>query len=288
MKVLITGSSGFLAQHLIPKCKNLGWEVIGVDKRPQRYHANKFIQADVRDLGFRDLMNVDYVVHLAFSTNIPNSVLHPKETTADNIDMSIHLLDVCKEAGVKRFVFPSTASLYSNNKTPWTEDMIPKPIEPYSWQKLAIEQACKMYSSVYGLSTVVLRFFQIFGEYQREDTAIAAFLKLKEAGKPITLTKTTAQSSFRSGQRDFVYAGDVAAAMVFACKSKSVGAGEIINISSGKCYTMEEVAKALNAKVKWIERREYEVERHEGNPTKARVLLKWAAKVDIIDWLKKL
>ena len=281
-KVLVTGSSGFLAHHFIPELQKK-YYVIGVDKRPIPDNHSKpdyFIQTDVMDLGFRDLMDIDYVVHLAFVTNIPNSVRHPKETTFQNIDMTIHLLEVCKEAGIKRFIFPSTASLYSHNPTPWTEDMPPDPIEPYSWQKLSLEYACKMWD----LPCIIVRFFQIFGEFQREDTSLHAFLKAKKEGRPITLTKTIAQSTFKSGQRDFVYAGDVAQAVVMLLEKGKEG--EIYNIASGRVNTMEEVAEALKCDVKWIARREYEVERHHADISKIKAL-GWKPKIGVIKWLNE-
>lgn len=282
MKVMVTGASGFLAQHIMPKIEG---EVIGVDKRPiTGWRPNEFILTDVRNLGFRDLMGVDYVIHLAWRTNIPDCMRHPVESTKDNIDMSMHILELSKEAGVKKFLFPSTASLYGKNPTPWKENMPPDPIEPYSWQKLSIEYACQMYSQVFGLPTVVFRFFQVFGEYQRSDTALAAFMKYKREGKPITLTKTTAQSSFKSGQRDFIYAGDLARAVLIAMESDEAVGGEIYNVAGGKTHTMEEIAKALKAKVKWIPRREYEVERHHGDISKIKSL-GWKPEIDVIKWL---
>ncbi len=278
---MVTGCSGFLGHHILKELTEQGHETVGVDKRPiLHYMPDKFIQADVMDLGFRDLMDIDWVIHLAFVTNIPNSVRHPKETTYQNIDMTIHLLEVCREAGVKRFFFPSTASLYSNNPTPWKEDMPPMPIEPYSWQKLSLEYACKMWN----VPCIIGRFFQIFGEYQRADTALATFLKNKNEGKPITLTETTAQSTFKSGQRDFIYAGDVAKAVILLLEKGEVG--EIYNIASGEIRAMEEIAEALNCKVKWIPRREYEVERHRGDISKITAL-GWSPETDIIKWLKK-
>jgi UDP-glucose 4-epimerase len=245
----------------------------------------QFTQVDVKNIEFIDLMEVDYIVHLAFSTNIPNSVRHPIETTYANIDMTIHLLQYAKEAGVKKLLFPSTASLYSHNPTPWKEDMIPDPIEPYSWQKLACEQACKMYSKQYGLPTVITRFFQVYGENQRKDTAISKFLRLKDENEPITLTETTAQSTFKSGQRDFIYAGDLAKAVRILIEADTED-GEIFNVASGKVHTMEEIAEALDAEVKWIPKREYEVERHEGDIKKLKKL-GWSPKVDVLDWLAK-
>lgn len=288
-KVLISGCSGFLGHHIIKECQDADMYVVGVDKRPiPRGHStpDHFIQTDVMDLGYRDLMDIDYVIHLAFVTNIPNSVRHPRETTYGNIDMTVHLLEVCREAGIDKFIFPSTASLYSHNPTPWTEDMEPFPIEPYSWQKLSCEYLCKMYSRVYDLKTVIFRFFQVYGELQREDTALSKFFELKEDGKPITLTETTAQSTFKSGQRDFIYAGDLANAVVMSLFSDKTGGGEVFNVSSGEFHTMEDIAKAVGGEVKWIPRRRYEVERHHGNISKIKDVVGWEPKTNVIEWIK--
>lgn len=289
MRVLVTGSSGFLGHHILKECKKRKWETIGVDKRLPRDKAEKpdyFILGDVRDLKFRDLMGIDAIIHLAFVTNIPNSIRHPKETTYDNIDMTIHLLEVAKEAGIKKFLFPSTASLYGENPVPWKEDMTPMPIEPYSWQKLSCELACQLYSKIYNLPTVITRFFQVYGEFQREDTALAAFIRAKKENRPITLTETTAQSTFRSGRRDFVYAGDLAEAVCLIVQSDKTGQGEIFNISSGEINTMEEIANVLKARISWIPRRVYEVETHWGDINKIKSL-GWQPKTKVLQWLKK-
>jgi nucleoside-diphosphate-sugar epimerase len=285
-KILVTGSSGFLSQHIIPKFQKEGHFVVGVDKRPEITPSDRFLQTDVRDLNYRDVLGVDYIVHLAWRTNIPDCSRHPEESTRDNIDMTVHLLEVAKEAGIKKVFFPSTASLYGNNPTPWKEDMQGNPIEFYSWQKLSCEALCKMYAERLGLNTVVARFFQIFGEYQRDDTALAAFLRYKKLGQPITLTETTAQSSFRSGQRDFIYAGDVADAVYILVTDDRAGRGEIYNVSRGVVNTMEEIANAIESEVKWIPRRNWEVERHEGDISKLTAL-GWKPKVDVLDWLKR-
>lgn len=284
--MLVTGSSGFLAQHVMPELQNNGYKVIGVDKRPlPGWCPDKFIQTSIEDLGFRDLMGIDYVIHLGWRTNIPDCQRYPEESTKDNIQMTLHLLQKCKEAGVKKFLFPSTASLYGNNSTPWKEDMPPNPIEPYSWQKLACESLCKMYSEQYGLPTVVTRFFQIFGEHQREDTSLAIFIRMKKEGKKVTLTETTAQSTFKSGQRQFLYAGDLARAVRFVLESGENGKGEIYNVTRETVNSMEEIALALDVEVEWISKRSYEVERHEGSCEKIKNL-GWIPKVEVINWLK--
>src|SRR5437870_10885808 len=147
-KVVITGVSGFIGPHVAEECLARGWQVVGVDLLPPEWHAPglSFLQKDARDLTPADLTGVDYIVHLAFVTNIPNSIVHPVETTRDNIEMTARLLDMATKAGVKKVAFPSTASLFGNNPIPWREDMPPDPIEPYSWQKLSCEYLCRMWT----------------------------------------------------------------------------------------------------------------------------------------------
>lgn len=289
MKVLITGVAGFIGPHIVEACLGRGWEVWGVDTKDYTYSTPKFLfeKKDIRDFTEEDLKGVDYVFHLAFVTNIPNSVEHPLDTTRDNIDMTAYVLDISAKAGVKKFVFPSTASLYGNNPTPWKEDMPLDPIEPYSWQKLAGEYACRMWTKRYGLPTVTFRLFQVFGENQRKDTAFAAFFRAKKEGKSITLTETTAQSTFRSGQRDFIYVKEVADAFIRAAESPNTGRGEVFNIGSGKVHTMEEVTEAIGGQVEWIPKRGYEVERHEADISKTEKILDWHPRVDVISWLKE-
>lgn len=289
-KLLVTGCSGFIAEHLIKEAQAGKWFVVGVDKRPiPKNHAmpDHFIQADVKDLNARDLIGIDAVVHFAWRTNIADCLRYPRESTEDNINMSVHLMEICKEANIKKFIFPTTASLYSHNPTPWNEEMNVDPIEFYSWQKLSVERLCQMYSKCFNLPTVILRFFQVYGEFQREDTAISVFQKLKSEGKPVTLTETKNPEECKSGQRDFIYAGDIANAVMKSIKSSNVGNGEIINICTGKLTSIEKIAETMKARIKWIPTRPFDVDVHLGNPTKARVLLNWEPKVDVIDWLIK-
>ena len=293
MKALVTGVSGFIGPHVIEACLNRGWKVVGIDQNDYPHDRPKgftFTQMDVRSLPSNWPKDIDAVIHLAFVTNIPHSIAHPLETTRDNIDMTAFVLDWSAKAKIKKFVFSSTASLYGNNPTPWREDMPPDAIEPYCWQKLSGEYACKMWAVRYGLPTVSLRLFQVYGENQRHDTAFAKFFRAKRDGKPITLTETTAQSSFRTGQRDFVYVKDVAEAFACACASDKVGKGDIVNIGTGKVHTMEQVAKAIlgdAGDVTFIPKRGFEVERHEADITLARTLLGWEPKtMDVLAWLR--
>tara|TARA_B000000437_G_scaffold146876_1_gene107164 strand:- start:102 stop:557 length:456 start_codon:yes stop_codon:yes gene_type:complete len=144
-----------------------------------------------------------------------------------------------------------------------------------------------MWSKQYGLKTCTLRLFQIFGENPRPDTALAKFFKAKKLNKFITLTSTTAQSSFRTGVRDFVHIDDVGEAFAKAMISNKVGRGEIINIASGKKVSMEQVANTIGGKIKFIPKRSFEVDVHHADISKAKKLLNWKCKINILDWIKK-
>ena len=111
--------------------------------------------------------------------------------------------------------------MYGSNKIPWNEDMISDPGEPYSWQKISIEYALKMWTSRYQLPTTILRLFQVFGENQRKDTAIAAFISQKKNNKPITLIKSSSKSKFKTGRRDWIYVKDIAEAFKLTITSNN-------------------------------------------------------------------
>ncbi len=290
--VLITGAAGFIAPHIINECIKKNYKVFGIDILDLEKDFNlknknfAFEKINVFDLTVDFLKKIDYVFHLAFVTNIPNSIKNPLDTTRDNIDMTVNLLKKCSEAGVKKFLFPSTGSLYGNNPVPWSENMLADTIEPYSFQKLSCEIACKTWTACYDLPTTIFRFFQVYGENQRKDTAISKFIQSKKEGRPITLVETTAQSSFRTGQRDFIYVKDLAEAVVLAAESNKTGKGEILNIGSGKATAIEEVAKAIGGEITFIPKRKFEVETHLADMSKTNRILNWKYKTEILEWVK--
>ena len=289
-KILITGAAGFIAPHIIEESLKRNWEVIAVDLKevPEhlKYKDVKYLIKDVRNLDKDDLKAVDFIAHLAFITNIPNSIKYPIETTYDNIDMSAILLKKAEETNVKKVIFSSTASLYGNNPIPWVEGMQADPIEPYSWQKLSCEYLFKMWHERYGLKTSTVRLYQVYGENQRSDTALAKFIKSKKENIPITLTETTAQSSFRTGRRDFIYVKDVAKAFLETMLSDKTGKGEIINIGTGIMTTMEKIAQTIGGEVKFIPKRSFEVEAHQADMSLCYKLINWKHEVEVIEWLE--
>lgn len=290
-KVLVTGSSGFIAPHILSECKLKGWSAWGIDildaEETNKVSGVEYVKKNIFDLTSSDLEGTDFIAHMAFVTNIPNSIKRPVESTYENIDMTAHLLNEATKAGVKKVVFPSTASLYGNNSIPWKEGMSADPIEPYSFQKLSCEYLLKMWKIRYNLSTTSLRLYQVYGENQRPDTALSAFMRAKKSGKPITLTETTAQSSFRTGRRDFIYVKDVAKAFLAAMVSDKTGQGEIINIGTGKMHTMEQIANTIGGEVVFIPKRNFEVEAHQADMTRCFELLDWRPSTEVLPWLKE-
>ncbi len=287
-KVLVTGSSGFIAPHVIESCIKNNFEVIGVDLKDPEIKINscKYIKNDIRNLTVKEFEDIDFIIHLAFITNIPYSINNPIETSNDNIQMTVDLLDKATKAKCKKVIFSSTASLYGNNSLPWKENMIANPPEPYCWQKYSCEMLCKMWSERYSLPTCTLRLFQVYGENQRKDTALSKFIKSKKEKRPITLTETTAQSSFRTGRRDFIYVKDVADAFVAAVKSSKAIKGEVLNVGTGVMTTMEDIALTIGGEITFIPKRNFEVEAHQADMTKTFSTLEWKPKVEVLSWLK--
>ena len=285
-KALVTGASGFIATHMVPALLQQGLDVVGVDRLPctRIVPAARFtfIQKDIADLDSLD--GFDFVIHLAFATNIPESIRDPVGTTYNNIDLGVRTLQLAKEAGVKKFLSPSTASLYGNQPLPWREDMSAYPSEPYSLQKYAMERFCRYYATV-GLPTVVFRLFQVFGENQRHDTALAKFFRCKQEGTPIPITQT--EAGMQSAKRDFVYAGDIARAFCMALQSDAIGKGEIINIASGYNYTIREIAELISDQIAFIPKRSFDLDEHLADVALAKKLLGWTATTDVKAWLRE-
>ena len=149
-KVLVTGSAGLLP-HILEECKNKGWSSWGLDvldpKDEDKISDIDYVKKTFLISKLQTWM-VQTTSHMAFITNIPNSIKRPVESTYENIDMTAHLLNEATKAGVKKVVFPSTASLYGNNPIPWVEGMSADPIEPYSFQKLSCEFLLKMWKEI--------------------------------------------------------------------------------------------------------------------------------------------
>ncbi len=292
-KMIVTGGAGFIGSHLSEELLKQGYEVVVVDnlyqgKKERVPKGAELIVEDIRnfDALVKIFSGADTVFHLAAIPRVPFSIEYPAETNDVNINGTLNVLRAAKDAGIRRVVYSASSSAYGEQtKLPLTEDMIPMPIHPYGVQKHVGELYCKTFSTIYGVETVCLRYFNVYGPHQDPDGPYAGvvvkFLKAKKEGKPLTIVGDGLQS------RDFTHVSDVVNANILAMKSDQVGAGDVVNIGYGKNITVLDLAKIIGGELV------YEPERQEAKHsladiTKTKRLLGWEPKVAIEEGLKDL
>ena len=214
---LVTGAAGFIGSNLTDYLIKQGHQVICVDNESAECNDKFYwnpkawnVKADITD--YKTMRNVftdvEYVFHLAAESRLQPAINNPIEAVYKNCVGTTTMLQCAREAGVKRFVYSSTSSGYGFNSSPNIETQSDDCLNPYSASKVAAEKFCKMYSDLYGLETVVLRYFNVFGE--RSPTrgqyapVIGIFQRQRDAGEPLSIVGDGTQ------RRDFIYVGDVA------------------------------------------------------------------------------
>jgi len=251
LKVVVTGGAGFIGSHIAEHWLNAGAEVHIIDNLRSGFLSNLellphaiFHNASVtqREKVFKILENADYVHHLAAMISVPESVDKPQECVEININGLLNVLDACKENGIKKIVFSSSAAVYGENpESPKRTDMCPQPKSPYGITKLDGEYYLQMYNEQYGLGTVSLRYFNVFG--QRQDpksqyaAAIPIFIEKALKNDPITIYGDGEQT------RDFIFVKDVVKANVLSATNESVNG--IFNVALGKVSSIKEIAKGI-------------------------------------------
>ena len=246
------------------------------------------IKADITD--YKTMKNaftdVDYVFHLAAESRLQPAIENPIEAVQKNCVGTATILQCAREAGVKRFVYSSTSSAYGNNPYPNVETQPDDCLNPYSASKAAGEKFCKMYYDLYGLETVVLRYFNVFGERSpargQYAPVIGIFERQSEAGESLTLVGDGSQ------KRDFIHVKDVARAnYIAATASLDNHLGEVFNIGSGKNYSIKEIADTISSNQVNIPMRDGEMDTTLADITKAQSILKWNPEIDVLDWIKQ-
>ena len=230
---------------------------------------------------------IDYVFHLAARSGVIFSVENPIESHRINVDGTLNVLYSSYKNKVKRLIFASSAAVYGDiKKLPLKENITPNPVSPYGLHKLIGEYYCKLFSNLYNLETVCLRYFNVYG--QRMDPngpyalVIGKFLKLRKENKPLTIYGDGKQT------RDFIYFDDVVKANILAMKSKKVGRGEVINICSGKNYSINYIAKLIGGKKVYLPKRKGEIKHTLGENSLAKKLLGWKPEISFEEGIKKL
>ena len=253
MHYLVTGGAGFIGSNIVAELVRRGQSVRVLDDfssgRPENIVDIKdkieVVRGDIRDReAVRNCVkDVDYVIHQAAIPSVEVSVRRPVESSEVNINGTIHLLEESKRAGVKRFVFASSAAVYGDlPDLPKSEDSRKKTLSPYAAAKLVGEYYCKMYYELYGLQTVCLRYFNVFGPNQDPASEYAAVIpKFIQA-----LLSDSTPKIFGDGlqSRDFIYISDVVSANLKAIEARDV-AGESFNIAGGKQINLLDLLNSL-------------------------------------------
>ena len=291
-KCLVTGGAGFIGSHLVEYLINMGHDVVCLDNESanndQFYWHDQATGStvDITDYNLvkKWMKNIDYVFHLAAESRLQPAIENPIEAVTKNCVGTTVVLQCAKEAGVKRFVYSTTSSGYGNNPYPNVETQPDDCLNPYSASKVAGEKFCKMYTDLYGLETVCLRYFNVFGE--RAPTSgqyapvVGIFKRQKKSGEPLTIVGDGTQ------KRDFVYVGDVVKAnYLSAITPLGDHCGEVFNVGSGKNYSIQEIADCISNNQTYIPKRSGEMETTLSNIDKIGEVIGWKPQIDIIDWI---
>ncbi len=260
-RILVTGGAGFIGSHLVDRLLNEGFEVTVFDNfstgRLENITHNKgreefrFIKGDILDFDMiKDtLEDIDVVFHEAALASVTLSVQNPILTNDINVTGTLNLLKASSDLDVKRFIYASSAAVYGNTPSPQKrENMIPNPTSPYGASKLAAENYVRLFYKAYGLETVSLRYFNVYGPRQRFDIqsayggAITIFTNRLLKNMPPIIHGDGEQT------RDFVYIQDVIEANMLALDAKNA-AGEAFNIGTGRSISVNQVAEILKEKM---------------------------------------
>jgi UDP-glucose 4-epimerase len=301
-KILITGGAGFIGSN-IAEALHEKHEIVVIDDLStsgppsSEYVQNlasegkiKFEEGSINDINLISelLIDVEYVLHQAAIPSVPRSVKDPLASNSANVGGSLTVLKACVDAGVKKIVAASSSSVYGDTPTlPKIETMQPHPLSPYAVSKFAMEHYMRVFNELYGIQTLTLRYFNVFGPRQNPYSEYAAvipkFIKAAKEGQPLMIYGDGTQT------RDFSYVKDVVAANVKAAESKKSG---IFNIAGGNQITITELAEAIisttdsQSKIEYLKSRAGDIKHSLADVFKARNELNWSPTYSLQDGLE--
>lgn len=301
MKTIVTGAAGFIGSHLIEKLLARGDDVIGVDNfldnYPRRFKENnlaslvghdrfKFVGADLLSIDLRNLLSdVAVVYHLAGQPGVRASWGREfNRYTQNNIMATQQLLEAAKDLKLAKFVYASTSSVYGDtDDLPMREEGRTRPISPYGATKLAAEHLCHLYCKAFGVPTVALRFFTVYGPRQRPDMFFHIFMRALLRGEEVALFDDGEQT------RDFTYCGDIVDGILGA--AAYAGEGEVFNLGGGSevsllhAIAIAEKVSGRQARLKRFERQKGDVRHTSARLDQARSKLGYAPKIGLEEGL---
>lgn len=300
-KYLVTGGAGFIGSNIVDELVRRREDVKVLDDFSSGKKKNiedildkiELIEGDIRDSVIlkKALKGCDYVIHQAALRSVPKSMQNPQLYDDVNVKGTLNLLIASHENKIKRVVFASSSSIYGDTvKLPQSEDQIPQPISPYAATKLAGEHYCRVFAKSYGLETVALRYFNVFGPRQSLESEYAVVIPkfitciLKGEQPPVDGDGTQS--------RDFTYVDNVVDANLTAAIREGVS-GEVFNVACGKGYNLLELVRILNEiagkgiKPRFAPPRPGDVKHTLADVTKMKKLLKLDPKIDFVLGLRK-
>jgi len=295
MKYVVTGGAGFIGSNLVDLLIEENHEVIVIDnfssgKKENCNEKAQYFELDISDhSNFEELKRILLgsagVFHLAALPRVQESIDNPLHFEKNNTLSTINILKACADSNVKRLVYSASSSAYGNTiKLPSKEEDPIDPISPYAMQKYYGEVACRMFANVYGIETVSLRYFNVYGERQSLEGAYAlvmcVFARQRLNNEPMTIRGDGEQ------RRDFTHVKDIAKANLLAMISEKVGAGEVINIGNSDNRSVNQIAAMIGGPTVKVDP---VVEPREtlADNSKAKNLLGWSPSIIIEEWVPK-
>lgn len=292
---IVTGGSGFIGSHIVDKLVSQGDEVIVIDDMSaecnEQFYKNDgatYLNESITNYGairgaFEGVTNV---FHLAAESRIQPTLERPQDACQTNFVGTCNVLQAAREGGASRVIYSSTSAGYGlKNEPPLREDMPRDCLNPYSVSKVAAEDLCKMYYTLWGLPTITFRYFNIYGERQplkgQYAPVIGIFLRQKAANEDLTIVGDGSQ------RRDFTHVSDVVQInMLAAATTDSTCFGQTFNVGTGTNQSILEVAEMIEHKYQMIPARLGEAETTLADISKAKALLNYEPSVKLEDWIK--
>jgi len=293
MKILVTGGAGFIGSSLVDRLIKEGHKVRIIDNLSAGKKENLNPDAEFYNLDICDFEKIkplfdkiDFVFHLAAIPRVPISIQDPINTSKVNILGTVNVFKAAIDTAVKRIISISSSSVYGNQeKLPLKEDMIPAPLSPYALQKLTGEYFARLFTDLYKIPIISLRYFNVYGPRIDFDSdyslVIGKFLRQKKENKPLTIYGDGEQT------RGFCYVDDVIDANIKAMNSQNLKGGEIINIGSEKSYSINYLAGLIKGEVKYLPPRVGDPRNTMADITLAKNLLEWQPKTPFKQGVEK-
>ena len=292
-KYVVTGGAGFIGGHIVDALIARGDKVAVIDNLSGGDLAVVNKKADFHKLDIRDreeikpiFVGAKGVFHLAALARVQPSIVDPWTTNDVNVNGTLAVLLAARDAGVKRFVYSASSSAYGDAEVlPAHEGLLPKPMSPYGLQKYVGEHYTRLFSLLYGMQTVSLRYFNVYGPRAKTDGAyslvIGRFLSQRKKGEPMTV------AGDGTNTRAYTHVNDVVRANLLAMSSQKVGSGEVLNIGGSKEYSVNDIAKMIGGPTTQIASR-VEPKRTLADISRAKSLLGWEPEISLEDGLPEL